>query len=158
MPATALIAIDWGTTSARAYCLDARGKVVAERSVPLGVLQVQDGCFPEALGVLLGDWHDVAAPRLACGMVGSRQGWREAPYVDCPAPLASLAAGIVRTEGGALAIVPGVCTRDSNGIPDVMRGEDARPILPLNSCEFVSIGQVSLVVGQGSVITSRSVW
>ena len=126
MPATSLIAIDWGTTSARAYCLDATGKVIATRTVPLGVLQVQDGCFPEALAVLLGDWHDVVAPRLACGMVGSRQGWREAPYVDCPAPLAALAAGIVRTKGDALAIVPGVRTRDSNGIPDVMRGEETQ--------------------------------
>src|SRR5450432_4420679 len=100
MSATALIAIDWGTTSARAYCLDAAGQVIATRSVPLGVLQVQDGCFPEALNTLLGDWHDVVAPRLACGMIGSRQGWREAPYVECPAPLADLASGIVRVEGG----------------------------------------------------------
>ena len=36
---------------------------------------------------LLGDWSDVAAPRIACGMIGSRQGWVEAPYVDCPAGL-----------------------------------------------------------------------
>jgi len=126
MTATALVAIDWGTTSARAYCLDATGQVVARRSVPLGVLQVQDGCFPEALATLLGDWHDVAAPRLACGMIGSRQGWREAPYAECPAPLAMLAAGIVHAPGNALAIVPGVRTRDMNGIPDVMRGEETQ--------------------------------
>jgi 2-dehydro-3-deoxygalactonokinase len=105
MPATALIAIDWGTTSARAYCVDATGKVIATRAVPLGVLQVQDGCFPEALATLLGDWHDVAAPRLACGMIGSRQGWSEAPYVECPAPLATLAAGIV-AAGDALRSCP----------------------------------------------------
>jgi 2-dehydro-3-deoxygalactonokinase len=126
MPATALIAIDWGTTSARAYCLGVTGQVIATRAVPLGVLQVQDGCFPEALATLLGDWHDVVAPRLACGMVGSRQGWLEAPYVDCPAPLATLAAGIVHTPDRALAIVPGVRTRDANGIPDVMRGEETQ--------------------------------
>src|SRR5260221_13672100 len=59
-------------------------------------------------------------------MVGSRQGWREAPYVDCPAPLAAVAAGIIRTDDGALAIVPGVRTRDGNGIPDVMRGEETQ--------------------------------
>jgi 2-dehydro-3-deoxygalactonokinase len=59
-------------------------------------------------------------------MVGSRQGWREAPYVDCPAPLANLAAGIVRVEGDVLAIVPGVRTRDAHGIPDVLRGEETQ--------------------------------
>ena len=126
VPATALIAVDWGTTSARAYCLDSGGDVVATRAAPLGVLQVEDGGFAEALAVLLGDWHDVVAPRLACGMIGSRQGWREAPYVDCPAPLQSLAAGMVRVPGDALAIVPGVRTRDANGIPDVMRGEETQ--------------------------------
>ena len=126
MPATALIAIDWGTTSARAYCLGASGDVIATRAVPLGVLHVQDGCFPEAFATLLGDWHDVVAPRLACGMIGSRQGWCEAPYVECPAPLATLAAGIVRVPGNALAIVPGVRTRDGNGIPDVLRGEETQ--------------------------------
>jgi len=126
MPATALIAIDWGTTSARAYCLGASGDIIAMRAVPLGVMQVQDGCFPEALATLLGDWHDVVAPRLACGMIGSRQGWREAPYVDCPAPLAALTAGIVRVPGDALAIVPGVRTRDTNGSPDVLRGEETQ--------------------------------
>ena len=126
MTATALIAIDWGTTSARAYCLDGGGEVIATRAAPLGVLQVKDGGFPDALAALLGDWHDVAAPRLACGMIGSRQGWREAPYVECPAPLATLAAGIVRVPGDALAIVPGARTRDANGIPDVMRGEETQ--------------------------------
>jgi len=135
MPAPALIAIDWGTTSARAYCLGAGGDVVTSRTVPLGVLQVQDGAFPEALAKLLGDWHDVAAPRLACGMVGSRQGWREAPYVDCPAPLATLAAGIVHVDGDALAIVPGVRTRDANGIPDVMRGEETQLAGAIDECE-----------------------
>jgi len=126
MPAAALIAIDWGSTSARAYCLDAGGGVIATRAAPLGVMHVRDGGFPEALATLLGDWQNVAAPRLACGMIGSRQGWREAPYVECPAPFATLAAGIVRMPGDALAIVPGVRTRDANGIPDVMRGEETQ--------------------------------
>ncbi len=31
-------------------------------------------------------------PRLACGMIGSRQGWQEAPYVECP--------GAARRAGG----------------------------------------------------------
>jgi 2-dehydro-3-deoxygalactonokinase len=87
MSATALLAIDWGTTSARAYRIDRRGDVVDVHSAALGIQQVRDGRFGDALSTLLGDWCDDAAPRLACGMIGSRQGWVEAPYVRCPAPL-----------------------------------------------------------------------
>ena len=53
MPA-ALIAIDWGTSSARAYRLDARGRILDEQSAPLGVQKVEPGEFPRALTALLG--------------------------------------------------------------------------------------------------------
>ncbi len=121
-----MIGIDWGTTSARAYRLDAAGTVLAERQAPLGIQQVRDGAFAAAFGALQGDWAQDPAPRLACGMIGSRQGWQEAPYVECPAPLDALAAKLVRTAGDALAIVPGVCDRDGQGVPDVMRGEETQ--------------------------------
>ena len=77
----ALLGVDWGTTSARAYRLDSRGEVLGVRTAPLGIQQVT-GSYPEALAALLGDWAGEAAPRLACGMIGSRQGWVEAPYVE----------------------------------------------------------------------------
>ncbi len=122
---TALIAVDWGTTSARAYRLDDRGEVCDARAAPLGIQQVKGG-YPDALAALLGDWSSDTAPRLACGMIGSRQGWIEAPYVDCPAPVDALARGIVRTQDGALAIVPGLVCRGMDGMPDVMRGEETQ--------------------------------
>jgi len=124
--AAALIAIDWGTTRARAYRMDRSGRVLGERTEPLGIQQLGGLGFPEALSRLLGDWDGDAVPRLACGMVGSRQGWREAPYVECPASLESLARGLVETVAGGLAIVPGLATRDAAGIPDVMRGEETQ--------------------------------
>lgn len=123
---TALLAIDWGTTSARAYRVAANGDVLDSRSAPLGILQVVDGRFDQALERLLGDWRDLPVPRLASGMIGSRQGWVEAPYIACPAPLADLASGIVYTPQRELAIVPGVRTRDANDVPDVMRGEETQ--------------------------------
>lgn len=123
---TALIAIDWGTTSMRAYWLDAVGSIVGTRTAPRGIQQIRDGGLAAALAELLGEDAESTVPRLACGMVGSRQGWIEAPYVHCPALLTSLVAGIVTTPGGALQIVPGVTTRDSNGVPDVMRGEETQ--------------------------------
>jgi len=123
---TALIALDWGTTSARAYRLDAGGRVIGERSAPLGIQQVRDGAYASALAALLGDWDAGRVPRVACGMIGSRQGWIEAPYCDCPAALSTLATALARTPGGEIAIVPGVSCIDNAGVPDVMRGEETQ--------------------------------
>ena len=124
--ATALLAIDWGTTSARAYRIAGDGEVLDARESPLGIQHIRDGAFAAALRSLLGDWIDIAAPRIACGMIGSRQGWVEAPYVDCPAGLDRLARSVVTTPDGALAIVAGVRCRDAAGLPDVMRGEETQ--------------------------------
>ncbi len=123
---TALIAIDWGTTSARAYKVDAAGDVLASRSAPLGIQAIQDSGFAGALDTLLADWRDESAIRIACGMIGSRQGWIEAPYVDCPVDLSGLGNVLTRTPGGELAIVPGARCVDSAGVPDVMRGEETQ--------------------------------
>ncbi len=123
---TALIALDWGTTSARAYRLAADGTIVGERSAPLGIQQVEGGAFAAALDALLGDWAGDPAPRIACGMIGSRQGWVEAPYCAAPATLAALATALARTPGGELSIVAGVSGVDAAGVPDAMRGEETQ--------------------------------
>jgi 2-dehydro-3-deoxygalactonokinase len=62
------------------------------------------------------------------GMVGSRQGWVEVPYVQCPAGFDEIAAKLVKVgwanrEGW---IVPGLSCRDTAGVPDVMRGEETQ--------------------------------
>ena len=126
MSGSTLIAIDWGTTSARAYRMDAHGDVRDEHSAPLGIAQIADRRYDEALAALLGEWRSDPAPRLACGMIGSRQGWIEAPYVACPASLGALAGGIAVVDDAALSIVPGLITRDRHGMPDVMRGEETQ--------------------------------
>lgn len=123
---TALIAIDWGTSSMRAYWMDATGAITATRSAPHGIQQIRDGGFAAALTALVGTEDDATVPRLACGMIGSRQGWLEAPYVACPALLSALVDGIVTVPDARLHIVPGVSTRDPHDIPDVMRGEETQ--------------------------------
>ncbi len=123
---SALIAIDWGTTSARAYRLDGAGGVADTRAAPLGVSQVEANRFADALAALLGDWATLPVPRLACGMIGSRQGWVEAPYLECPVALAALADALVPVPGDRMLVVPGLRTRDANGMPDVMRGEETQ--------------------------------
>jgi 2-dehydro-3-deoxygalactonokinase len=126
MTSAVLIALDWGTTSARAYRIDAGGRILDARSGELGVQRLDGVSFRDALARLTTAWHDDAVPRIACGMVGSRQGWREAPYVPCPASLDALSQGLVETDGGEIAIVPGLSTRDASGVPDVMRGEETQ--------------------------------
>ena len=122
----ALLALDWGTTSARAYCMDRSGGVLEQRATSLGLQQIGPGGFPAALRQVLGDWAELRVPRIACGMVGSRQGWVEAPYQDCPVHLDALADGIVGTPGGELAIIGGLTCRDAAQVPDVMRGEETQ--------------------------------
>jgi 2-dehydro-3-deoxygalactonokinase len=126
LTATALVAIDWGTSAARAWCLDAGGEIVARRDVPLGIKHVRDRNFEAALAKLLEDLPIGLAPRVACGMIGSRQGWVEAPYVDCPVSLTALSDHLAAVPLGSLAIVPGVATRDAAGVPDLMRGEETQ--------------------------------
>jgi len=123
--ATALVGIDWGTSAARAYRFDAGGQVVERRDLPIGIRHVRDGRFDAALAKLIAGW-DIRVPRIASGMIGSRQGWVEAPYVECPASLTALADRLVRVPHDELAIVPGVVTHDAAGIADVMRGEETQ--------------------------------
>jgi 2-dehydro-3-deoxygalactonokinase len=128
MPADArLIALDWGTSNLRASLLDGDGVALDTRSSAGGVMQVADRQFEAALRALVGDWMAEQLPLIASGMVGSRQGWVEAPYVDCPASLAEVAARLVTVELGAqrLHIVPGLRVQ-ADGSWDVMRGEETQ--------------------------------
>lgn len=133
-----LLAIDWGTTSLRGALIDARGRVAARRALPHGILQVEPGAFPADFARHFGDWLGQApALCLLSGMVGSRQGWREAPYCPCPAGFEALCrnlAWLPDVDGVPLAIVPGMSMVPPggvdavSGVPDVMRGEEIQVI------------------------------
>lgn len=123
-----LIAIDWGTTQLRVRLLGDGAMPLDERRAPVGVMAVPERRFEAALRALCADWIDGhRVPLVASGMVGSRQGWVEAPYLEVPATLAQAAAQLVRVplQGGAvLHLVPGLCCRAGRG--DVMRGEETQ--------------------------------
>jgi 2-dehydro-3-deoxygalactonokinase len=59
-------------------------------------------------------------------MVGSRHGWREAPYVKCPADPKDIAARLVTVDAGGrrVHLAPGLSSEDQAGEPDVIRGEE----------------------------------
>ena len=146
MPNAHLIALDWGTSNLRASLLDARGQALETRSAPGGVMAVQGGQFAQALLALCADWlAQTNCPLMASGMIGSRQGWREAPYLDAPTSLAQAARQLITVpvmvaDGHAerlLHIAPGLRCLDSAGEFDVMRGEETQiwgADLPANSC------------------------
>ncbi|CAM3376869.1 2-dehydro-3-deoxygalactonokinase [Paracidovorax anthurii] len=137
---TRLVALDWGTSSLRAFRLGADGQVLELRHRPWGIMNLPPApggeagaepgaAFERALQDACGDWLAAgpSLPLLACGMVGSAQGWREARYLDAPASLDDLARGLTVVDRGTAApmhVVPGLLQRA--GLPDVMRGEETQ--------------------------------
>lgn len=126
-----MIGVDWGTSSLRAYRLAPDGRVLERREAPRGILTIEPGGFPDALRAIAGDWIAGGERRvLLCGMVGSRQGWVEAPYLPCPAGLEQIAAATIRVPfpEAEVRLVPGLTCRDRHGVPEVMRGEETQLI------------------------------
>ena len=125
-----MIAIDWGTSSFRAYRVTADGAVLDKRSAPLGIMQIEGRRFADALDSQIGDWLAAGeGPVLMSGMIGSRQGWQEAPYVACPAGPEDIARRLIEVGWGSgrrAWIAPGLSSRDTAGVPDVMRGEETQ--------------------------------
>lgn len=128
-PANYLLGIDWGTSNRRAYVLDEQGKLLRQHSDGLGILNV-GGNFETSLQELIQQLGTQPARVLMSGMVGSRNGWRQVPYLSTDFPLAQLPRSLTRIETGisgtTCSIVPGYQYLDAHGIPDVMRGEETQ--------------------------------
>ena len=132
MADAALISVDWGTSNLRAFLLDPTGTVLAHGESRRGIANigahVDAGGFAAALSDAIGGWlNGGAVPVVMSGMIGSRQGWLEAPYVDVPAGLAGLAAALVRVpfDAADVFVVPGVKALAGDAA-DVMRGEEVQ--------------------------------
>ena len=119
------VAADWGTTRLRAWRMQGAAPVdQAESGDGMGTLDPAE--FEPALLRLIEPW--LRAGRIdvvACGMVGARQGWVEAPYAAVPcrplsAPFAQPPAEDSRLR---VRIVPGLRQDDP---ADVMRGEETQ--------------------------------
>lgn len=124
----ALIGVDWGTTNLRAWALSDDGTILASTETPKGIRALSSDDFVPVLRETIGGWTEGDIPILLGGMVGSRQGWREVNYVECPARPEALAAASLTIETGLGLgyIVPGVVYRDPAGGIDVMRGEEVQ--------------------------------
>ena len=162
---TQLIALDWGTSSLRAYRLGADAQVLEMRSLPLGVMKLPQVVPPENSGVdatagfelafeeACGDWLRAAprAPVIAAGMVGSRQGWCEAPYLSVPIAVDRIGSTLctVHTRGGqTVHIVPGLI--ENSALPNVMRGEETQVIGALSMLDVGNTSSEILIGLPGS--------
>ena len=121
----AFIAGDWGTSNLRLALCDEDGQVLEQRKGP-GAAESR-GKFAETLDALSSDWRGAHGelPILLCGMVGSAFGWREAPYLACPAQTQELVDALVSPRAD-VHIVPGMKCTNPLGAPDVMRGEETQ--------------------------------
>lgn len=124
---TTLIGIDWGTTSFRAWRMGAGGEVLDTVSDGPGILAAATlpGGFRQALQDSIGGWLG-SAPVIASGMITSRNGWVETPYLPLPMDAAALAASLTLHEG--IHFVTGAASDPDGPAPDVMRGEETEII------------------------------
>jgi 2-dehydro-3-deoxygalactonokinase len=118
---------DWGTSRLRLFRI-VDGHVVDRAFGPgIGAL---DRPAAAVLREALVNWREAGDPDRVtlCGMVGSRNGWVETPYVDCPADSDAWRQGAVEAWLDALPVtlLPGLAGRAPSGAPEVMRGEETQ--------------------------------
>ena len=120
------IAVDWGTSHLRAWAMAGAATLHAAQSGQ-GMARLERDQFEPALLDLIDGWLPPGrvTPVVACGMLGSRQGWTEAPYRAVPcAPLGAVAVPApVRDPRLSVHVVPGL---KQDRPADVMRGEETQ--------------------------------
>lgn len=135
-----LIALDWGTSALRAWLLAEDAHIVDARQRGSGLLTVTSGAdaqtrardYAAAFADVCADWLQAypGLPSIACGMVGSAQGWQETGYLTVPTALVIGADTLttVRHDHGIVHVVPGLRIEGGAGAGDVMRGEETQLI------------------------------
>lgn len=126
-----LLLIDWGSTNLRAKLI-VHDRVISLREASDGIRHCQGRDYDGILTSLCGDWKkkhpDLRV--IMSGMIGSREGWREAPYVNAPAGVFDLAAKAITVTSrtfGEIFLLPGVrCDDPDTGTSDMMRGEETQ--------------------------------
>ncbi len=124
------IGIDWGSSSLRAYLFDSSAALLDQKQSDLGITRLNGSpkSFEQTLLEVIADWRQPGMQILLSGMITSRNGWIETPYLPCPARPADLYGRAVKHEvqGLNLKFLPGVCQtgrgEQSAAMPDVMPG------------------------------------
>lgn len=122
------VAVDWGTTSFRLWLIGDEGAILGESRSREGMTTAREVGFSAVLDKHLSQVGAPGdAPVIMCGMVGAKQGWVEAGYIDVPAKLSDISGKAVSVPASSrdVRILPGLAQRDVNAA-DVMRGEETQ--------------------------------
>ena len=132
--APSFIALDWGTSSLRAWRFGESPNPQEKREFPWGIMKLpsqaatREDAFHDTFLRVCGDWlAQTPCPVLAGGMLGSAQGWQSAAYLPCPVTLEGLAkqlTPVIHQQQTMLHIIPGVIKEGE--MPEVMRGEETQ--------------------------------
>ena len=110
--------------------MSATGNVLEHVSDHRGIATIENNQFELVLEDICGNWLAAHpnSPLLLSGMIGSRQGWIEAPYCPCPCALETIHQHAVALPSARLTgyVVPGLIASGLSGAPDVMRGEETQ--------------------------------
>lgn len=116
---------DWGTSNLRAYLLE-DGHVINEFSSELGLIKAREFGFENTLELIRSELVCSAdIEMILCGMIGSKQGWFEAPYVSTPVSAEAMAGNAIKPISH-IKIFGGVSHLDESANYDVMRGEEVQ--------------------------------
>ena len=125
------VGVDWGTSNARAYAMTSNGAVAGTRALPKGMNSLTSQDYPVVLEELIDSWRrpaDASLKVLICGMAGSRQGWREAPYADVATPASHWVQHCLEIDdapdGIQVFLLPGL--KQMSPSANVMRGEETQ--------------------------------
>lgn len=118
------VGVDWGSSSFRAYLFDDAHKMVDKVDLTAGIKTVANNNFEKVLLNAIGHWLQPGDGILFSGMITSRNGWIETPYLECPVSLHRLGEkSTKKTISNDMTglFIPGLCMRKP---ADVMRGEE----------------------------------
>ena len=124
-------AVDWGTSNLRVWGISSTGEILIQKNSNKGAGLLQQHEFERTLLELISQHipNKSVVDVVICGMAGSRQGWKEAQYIEMPAKTSQIVQNIsiVDAEDQRLKvyILPGLCQRSSE-TPDVIRGEETQ--------------------------------
>ncbi|TDO95815.1 2-dehydro-3-deoxygalactonokinase [Marinomonas balearica] len=123
------IAVDWGTSNLRVFLIDRLGTILDQKQSDQGMLGLAPEAFESTLADIVAPWLEHNVPIYMAGMVGSKGGWQEVPYLQCPHLLTELSANLVQLETTLpvdVYIVPGAQGIGVGQQADVMRGEETQ--------------------------------